>query len=280
MTTFSYTLPTVNGSQDTWGTTINANWTNIGSFLGSLDSAELAKLDGLTATTAELNVLSGVTASTAELNVLSGVTASTANINSTDGVTVNIQTQLDGKAALASPALTGNPTAPTAAVDSNETLLATTAYVVRAVANAARTTSATQDTTSGSSVDFSGIPSTATEIEIYFIGYTNTGTSRVQVFVGGSVVNTGYYSSSAYDGNSSNDTDGFTIYNNSSTNQHNGIMSLRKAASGTWVESHSLTLGTSVVSGGGSVTSLGAIDGIRVKANGAFSAGKIAISWR
>jgi len=81
MTTFVYSLPVVNGSEDTWGATLNTNWTNIGAFIGSLDSAELAKLDGLTASTAELNY--------------------------TDGVTSAIQTQLNAKAPLASPDFTG-----------------------------------------------------------------------------------------------------------------------------------------------------------------------------
>ena len=98
MTTFVYNLPVVNGSEDTWGTTINANWTNIGTFIGALDSAELAKLDGLTASTAELNILDGLTASQAELNILDGLTASTAQLNYVAGVTSAVQTQLNAKA--------------------------------------------------------------------------------------------------------------------------------------------------------------------------------------
>jgi hypothetical protein len=57
-----------------------------------------------------------------------------------DGVTSAIQTQLDSKLAsstaastyapLASPSLTGTPVAPTAAVDTNTTQIATTAYVI------------------------------------------------------------------------------------------------------------------------------------------------------
>ena len=114
MTTFVYSLPVVNGSEDTWGETLNTNWTNIGTFLGALDSAELAKLDGLTASTADLNKLDGLTASTADLNKLDGLTASQAELNKmdgctatttelnyTDGVTSNIQTQLNAKAASA-----------------------------------------------------------------------------------------------------------------------------------------------------------------------------------
>jgi hypothetical protein len=46
------------------------------------------------------------------------------------GDITNLQSSLDAKANLASPALTGTPTAPTAAVDTNTTQLATTAYVV------------------------------------------------------------------------------------------------------------------------------------------------------
>jgi len=88
---------------------------------------------GLTATPAELNVLDGITATTAELNVLDGITATTAELNYVDGVTSNIQTQLNDKAALASPALTGTPTAPTAASGSNTTQIATTAFVTAAV---------------------------------------------------------------------------------------------------------------------------------------------------
>ena len=42
----------------------------------------------------------------------------------------NLTTDLAGKAPLASPALTGTPTAPTAAVDTNTTQIATTAYVI------------------------------------------------------------------------------------------------------------------------------------------------------
>lgn len=112
MATFTYTAPTVGGSADTWGTTLNTNWSNLSTFLGSLDSAELAVLDGITAstaelnildgvtsTTAELNILDGVTATTAELNILDGVTATAAELNYVDGVTSSIQTQVDAKAA-------------------------------------------------------------------------------------------------------------------------------------------------------------------------------------
>lgn len=87
--------------------------------------AELNIMDGVTSTTAELNILDGVTSTAAEINILDGVTASTAEINYIDGVTSAIQPQIDLKAPLASPALTGTPTAPTASPGTSGTQIAT-----------------------------------------------------------------------------------------------------------------------------------------------------------
>jgi len=80
-------------------------------------ATELNILDGVTSTTAELNILDGVTSTTAELNILDGVTATTAELNYVDGVTSAIQTQLDAKAAVASPTFTGTVTIPTADIN-------------------------------------------------------------------------------------------------------------------------------------------------------------------
>jgi len=72
-------------------------------------------------------------------------TVSTTELGYLDGVSSNIQTQLDAKLAtatasstyapLASPALTGTPTAPTAAANTNTTQIATTAYVQTEIAD-------------------------------------------------------------------------------------------------------------------------------------------------
>ena len=58
------------------------------------------------------------------------ITATAAQLNFVTGVTSAIQTQMDAKAPLASPALTGTPTAPTAAAGTNTTQIATTAFVL------------------------------------------------------------------------------------------------------------------------------------------------------
>ena len=63
------------------------------------------------------------------------VTATAAELNYVDGVTSNVQTQLDSKADLASPTLTGTPLAPTASAATNSTQIATTQYVTTAITN-------------------------------------------------------------------------------------------------------------------------------------------------
>lgn len=110
------TKPTIGGSEDSWGLTINTalddivdglngvttvapnltegSW-QIGGVAVTSTAAELNILDGATVTTAEINVLDGVTASAAEINVLDGVTASTAEINYLGGATSSIQGQID-----------------------------------------------------------------------------------------------------------------------------------------------------------------------------------------
>ena len=60
----------------------------------------------------------------------SGINDLPDSIGYLEGVTSNVQTQLNAKAPLASPALTGTPTSTTASVDTNTTQIATTAYVM------------------------------------------------------------------------------------------------------------------------------------------------------
>jgi hypothetical protein len=97
-------------------------------------TVQVANVSELTASESELITLDGITASTAEINLLDGVTATTTELNYVDGVTSAIQDQLNAKAPLDAPALTGIPTAPTAAPGNNSTQIATTAYADAAVA--------------------------------------------------------------------------------------------------------------------------------------------------
>jgi len=111
-TTFGLTKPEVGASEETWGTKINTN-------LDSLDDL----LDGTTAIKPNLSEGLWKVGGTAVL-------PTAAELNFVDGVTSAIQTQLNAKAPLASPALTGTPTAPTASNGTDTTQIATTAFVL------------------------------------------------------------------------------------------------------------------------------------------------------
>jgi hypothetical protein len=90
--------------------------------------------------------LTGVTSTAEEINILDGATLSTTELNYVDGVTSAIQTQLNDKAPLASPALTGTPTAPTASPATDTTQVATTAFVRAEVAALVSSAGSTLDT--------------------------------------------------------------------------------------------------------------------------------------
>ncbi len=66
-------------------------------------------------------------------NITGAVTPTHTELNYVDGVTSAVQTQLDAKAPLASPTLTGTPAAPTAATSTNTTQVATTAFAQAAI---------------------------------------------------------------------------------------------------------------------------------------------------
>ena len=114
--------------------------TSLTTRLTNIESGLLSKQDAATAVTltgAQTLTNKSITSPTVTGTVALPGTTSIGTVTSTeigyiDGVTSSVQTQLDNKAPLASPALTGTPTAPTATAGTNTTQVATTAFATAA----------------------------------------------------------------------------------------------------------------------------------------------------
>lgn len=143
--------------------------------------------------------------------------------------------------------------------------------------------------TSGTSIDFTSIPSWVKRITVIFSGVSTNGTSNYLVQVGsGSITSTGYGASSSVTATSSATTNfstGFGIANNGSAAQTNsGSMTILLVGSNTYVSNHTLgvtNLNNSIF-GGGNITLGGTLDRIRVTTvNGTdtFDAGSINIMY-
>lgn len=119
----------------TASTTIpNTDITGLGTM--STQAASAVAITGGTITgITDLAIADGGTGASTAAGALTnfGLTATATELNYTAGVTSAIQTQLNTKAPLASPALTGTPTVPTATVGTNTTQVASTAFVAASV---------------------------------------------------------------------------------------------------------------------------------------------------
>ena len=123
----------------------------------------------------------------------------------------DLDAQIALKATLESPALTGTPTAPTQVAQDNSTKLATTAYV-----DGKMVLGTAVNTTSGTAIDFTSIPSWVKRLSITFNGVSTNGSSLVQIQLGdsGGIETTGYNAVGLGIGSSSGaitSTNGFII---------------------------------------------------------------------
>jgi hypothetical protein len=193
---------------------------------------------------------------------------------------------------LSSPALTGTPTAPTAAAGTNTTQIATTAYVDGKMI--LRTSVAT---TSGTSIDFTGIPSWVKRITVMFNGVSTNAasSSRVQIQLGnGSVVTSGYSSIAGTIGSTSSTTSSSGLVNSgividgyapTTAWLRTGYVTLYNIAGNTWLCSgvtSDVSASTSTQMYGGSVSLTSAIDRIRlttVNGTDTFDGGSINIMY-
>jgi hypothetical protein len=137
--------------------------------------------------------------------------------------------------------------------------------------------------TSGTSIDFTGIPAGVRRITVMFRGVSTSGTSNWLVQIGaGSFVSSGY-SSGASSGTSTvattTSTAGFNIRVGGASDTVNGLMTITNITGTDWVSSHSAG-GNAFWVGGGNLALGGTLDRVRITTvNGTdtFDAGSINI---
>lgn len=143
--------------------------------------------------------------------------------------------------------------------------------------------------TSGTSIDFTGIPSWVKRVTVMFSGVSGNGSSSILVQLGtGSTTYTtsGYAATGSYTDTATNlvtSTAGFPIFQNSAASAYSGTMVISNITGNTWVANHSGANGTSYSNNGGGNVALGAVlTAVRItRVNGTdtFDAGTINILY-
>jgi hypothetical protein len=144
-------------------------------------------------------------------------------------------------------------------------------------------------TTSGTSIDFTSIPSWVKRVTVMFNGVSTSGTSPFLIQIGaGSVTVTGYISTGqtitgGAGGANTSSTAGMVVYSSAATSTSSGHMLLTTMGSNLWISSHTLkTATTACLFGGGDVTLGGVLDRVRlttVNGTDTFDAGSVNILY-
>jgi hypothetical protein len=142
--------------------------------------------------------------------------------------------------------------------------------------------------TSGTSIDFTSIPSWVKRITVMFNAVSTNGTSNLQIQIGAGSVSTSGYTSSAWTANTSNSgtvTSGYILTGTTvAATAFYGNITICLLGSNTWIESHSLGGSPSGYNsvGGGTIALGGTLDRVRITTvNGTdtFDAGTINILY-
>jgi hypothetical protein len=144
--------------------------------------------------------------------------------------------------------------------------------------------------TSGTSIDFTGLPAGVRRITVVFTGVSTNGTSQLQVQLGSGSFSTSGYTSFATTVQTSNTTSGnavtsgFHTFSQSASSSKNGQMVLLLISGNSWISNHVIADNglSASLQGGGALALGGALDRIRITTvNGTdtFDAGSINILY-
>ena len=227
----------------------------------------------------------------------------------TGTVTIPGGASISGFATLASPTFTGTPAAPTATAGTNTTQIATTAFATALTATALPLSGGTMTgvityaaaqprlvsgtsiaSTSGTSIDFTGLPSWVKRVTVMFNGVSTNGTSNIICRVGtsGGVVATGYDSmcgqiNSTNPTSISRRTDAFVLCGSPAASLSQGSYAITNLTGNTWTAMGVFSETTTIVSMcSGAVVLSATLDRIRITTvNGTdtFDAGSINILY-
>jgi hypothetical protein len=144
-------------------------------------------------------------------------------------------------------------------------------------------------TASGTSVDFTSIPSWVRRVTVMFNGLSGNGTAHflVQLGVSGTPVTTGYVSVSAVSTGTNQvlsvtSTSGFVVYSGNAANAVSGAIVFTNLTGNTWVVTQGGFIANFALSGGGGVSLSGLLNMVRITTtNGTdtFDAGSINIIY-
>jgi hypothetical protein len=148
---------------------------------------------------------------------------------------------------------------------------ATTPAGVIAAVRASLVRATAQASTSGTSIDFTGIPSWVQRITVMFNGVSTTGTSEklVQLGTSSGIVSTGYNSTGTRSSSGGNSvgvaTTGMVVNSEVATDTVSILMTIALVSGNIWVSSHTGKYTTNgSISGGGDVDLGGVLDRIRI----------------
>ena len=146
-----------------------------------------------------------------------------------------------------------------------------------------------QASTSGTSIDFTSIPSWVKRVTVMFSGVSTNGTSALLVQLGdsGGIETTGYVSTSLQMSTAAgivdSSTAGFIIRSATAANLFSGSMVIMNITGNDWVSNHVVKQSTTAIAGGGGDKSLSAtLDRVRITTVGGtdtFDAGSINILY-
>jgi hypothetical protein len=168
------------------------------------------------------------------------------------------------------------------------TLPVGTGTVVANNVNSAIVSGTAVASTSGTSIDFTSIPSWVKRITVMFSEVSTNSSSPwlVQIGDSGGIETTDYASGGNYTSTGivfTGSTAGFVAYSNSGASAYSGTMTISNFTSNTWVSNHTLSWsGGASIYGGGNKTLSATLDRVRITTvNGTdtFDAGSINILY-